>query len=80
LDSAPRTLAKVDLFAPGAQEHWYDAYAILHQQAPVQRLAGEGLTPGSDAFVHTRYGDIARVVKDWDRFPPERAALWSGRV
>lgn len=72
---APRTLAEVDLFAPGAQEHWYAAYAILHEQAPVQRLPGEGLTPGSDAFVLTKYEDISRVVKDWDRFPPTLSLL-----
>jgi len=75
LDSAPRSLAEVDLFAPGAQEHWYDAYAILHAEAPVQRLPGEGLTPGSDAFVLTKYEDIARVVKDWERFPPTLSLL-----
>ena len=72
---APRSLAEVDLFAPGAQEHWYQAYAILHEEAPVQRLAGEGLTPGSDAFVLTKYADISRVVKDWDRFPPTLSLL-----
>jgi cytochrome P450 len=71
----PRTLDEVDLFAPGAQEHWYPAYAILHAQAPVQRLAGEGLTPGTDAFVLTKYEDISRVVKDWDRFPPTLSLL-----
>ena len=71
----PRTLADVDLFAPGAQEHWYAAYAILHAEAPVQRLAGEGLTPGTDAFVLTKYEDIARVVKDWERFPPTLSLL-----
>lgn len=71
----PRDLAEVDLFAPGAQEHWYDAYAILHEQAPVQRLPGEGLTPGTDAFVLTKYEDISRVVKDWDRFPPTLSLL-----
>jgi cytochrome P450 len=75
LDSAPRSLSDVDLFAPGAQEHWYDAYAILHAESPVQRLAGEGLTPGSDAFVLTKYEDIARVVKDWERFPPTLSLL-----
>ncbi len=68
-------MAEVDLFAPGAQEHWYAAYAILHEEAPVQRLPGEGLTPGSDAFVLTRYDDIARVVKDWERFPPTLSLL-----
>jgi cytochrome P450 len=68
-------LEEVDLFAPGAQEHWYAAYAILHEQAPVQRLAGEGLTPGSDAFVLTKYADIKRVVRDWDRYPPTLSLL-----
>ena len=72
---APRTLAEVDLFAPGAQEHWYAAYAILHEQAPVQRLPGEGLTPGSDAFVLTKYEDVRRVVMDWERFPPTLSLL-----
>jgi len=72
---APRRLAEVDLFAPGAQEHWYAAYAILHAEAPVQRLPGEGLTPGTDAFVLAKYEDIARVVKDWDRFPPTLSLL-----
>ncbi|WP_017664847.1 cytochrome P450 [Porphyrobacter sp. AAP82] len=71
----PRTLADVDLFAPGAQEHWYAAYAILHEEAPVQRLPGEGLTPGTDAFVLTKYEDISRVVKDWDRFLPTLSLL-----
>ncbi len=72
---APRTLSQVDLFAPGAQEHWYAAYAILHEQAPVQILPGEGLTPGSDAFVLTKYEDVRRVVMDWDRFPPTLSLL-----
>ncbi|WP_086618846.1 cytochrome P450 [Erythrobacter tepidarius] len=72
---APRSLDEVDLFAPGAQEHWYEAYAILHAEAPVQRLAGEGLTPDSDAFVLTKYEDVRRVVMDWDRFPPTLSLL-----
>lgn len=71
----PRDIADVDLFAPGAQEHWYAAYAILHEQAPVQRLPGEGLTPGTDAFVLTKYEDVRRVVMDWDRFPPTLSLL-----
>ena len=33
------------------------------------------LTPGSDAFVLTKYEDVARVVKDWDRFPPTLSLL-----
>ncbi len=66
----PRTLEDVDLFSPGAQEHWYDAYPILHAESPVVRLPGEGLFPGSDAYILTKYADIARVVKDWERYPP----------
>ena len=27
----PMSLQDVDLFGPGAQEHWYDAYPILHK-------------------------------------------------
>jgi len=65
----PVTLADVDLFSPGAQEHWYEAYPILHREAPVQRIAGEGLLPGSDGYILTRYADIARVVRDPVRFP-----------
>jgi len=38
--SCPHQLDDVDLFSAGAQEHWYDAYAILHREAPVHRLAG----------------------------------------
>ena len=35
------SLADVDLFAEGAQEHWYEAYSILHAECPVVRLEGE---------------------------------------
>ena len=66
----PVSLDEVDLFSPGAQEHWYDAYPILHREAPVYILKGEGLTPGTDGFVLTRHEDINRVVRDPERFPP----------
>jgi cytochrome P450 len=66
----PVRLEDVDLFSPGAQEHWYEAYAILHEQAPVLRLPGEGAGPGSDGYILTKYADIARVVRDPVRFPP----------
>lgn len=73
--ACPRALADVDLFGPGAAEHWYEAYPILHDHAPVMRLAGQGLTPDRDAFILTRYADIARAVRDWDRFPPTLSLL-----
>jgi cytochrome P450 len=68
--ACPHALAEVDLFGPGAAEHWYAAYDILHAEAPVLRLPGEGLTPDRDAFVLTKHADISRVVKNWTRFPP----------
>ena len=64
----PRTLGDVDLFSPGAQEHWYEAYPILHREAPVMCIPEGGLTPGTDAFVLTKYDDIAKVVRDPVRF------------
>jgi cytochrome P450 len=66
----PHKLRDVDLFGPGAEEHWYDAYAILHREAPVHRLPGEGLTSETDAFILSRYEDINRVVKDPIRYTP----------
>jgi cytochrome P450 len=35
----PTRLEDVDLFSPGAQEHWYEAYPILHRDCPVVTLA-----------------------------------------
>ncbi len=66
----PRSIDEVDLFAEGSQERWYDAYPILHREAPVHRLPGEGLTPNTDAFILSRYEDINRVVKDPIRYTP----------
>ena len=65
----PAHLDDVDLFAPGAQEYWYEAYDILHAEAPVHRIAGEGFEPGTDAFILSRHEDIAMVVRDQQRFP-----------
>lgn len=64
----PVDLDDVDLFGDGAQEHWYESYEILHRDAPVLRVEGGGMTPGSDAFVLTKHADVSLVVKDPDRF------------
>jgi cytochrome P450 len=64
------TAEDVDLFSPGAQEHWYEAYPILHAQDPVRRIPGEGGAPGTDGFILTKYADILRVVRDPERYPP----------
>lgn len=66
--NCPHSLEEVDLFSPGAQEHWYEAYDILHEQAPVHRSPGEGFEPGTDAFILSKHEDIANVVRDQDRY------------
>jgi cytochrome P450 len=66
----PVSAADVDLFSPGAQEHWYEAYPVLHRESPVHRLPGEGHTPDHDGFILTKHADIMRVLADVDRFPP----------
>jgi cytochrome P450 len=68
--SCPASLADVDLFGPGCQEHWYEAYPILHKEAPVLVLPGEGIDGKGDAYVLTCFEDIERVVKDPARFTP----------
>lgn len=65
----PVDLQDVDLFGPGSQEHWYEAYPILHEQAPVLVLEGEG-PEGSDVYVLNCFKDIERVVKDPVRYMP----------
>jgi cytochrome P450 len=64
----PERLDDVDLFGAGAQEHWYEAYQILHRDQPVVRIAGGGPTPDIDAFVLTKLDDVSLVVKDPVRF------------
>ena len=64
----PVNLDDVDLFGEGAAEHWYEMYEILHRDAPVLRIPGGGLTPGTDAYVLTKHADIQRVVKDTERY------------
>ncbi len=71
----PYSPEQVDLFGPGAPEQWYAAYDVLHQQSPVKRLPGEGLTPDKDAYILTKHEDVSRVVKDWGRFPPTLSLL-----
>ena len=64
----PAHLDDVDLFGDGAQEHWHEAYQILHRDAPVLRIEDGGHTPGSDAFVLSKHADVSRVIRDPDRF------------
>ena len=73
--SCPQAVEDVDLFGPGAQEHWYEAYPLLHAAAPVLALPGEGLDDTSDAFVLSCFADIEAVVKDPERFTPLMSLL-----
>lgn len=66
--ACPAGLDDVDLFGVGAQEHWYEAYEILHSDAPVLRIEGGGLSPGTDAFVLTKHADVSLVIRDPERF------------
>ncbi|MDX2236344.1 MAG: cytochrome P450 [Hyphomonadaceae bacterium] len=66
----PTCVEEIELFAPGAQEHWYEAYPLLHAHAPVLRLPGEGAAPGADGLILSSHADILRVVRDPERFPP----------
>jgi len=66
--ACPVHLDDVDLFGEGAQEHWYEAYEILHRDSPVLRIENGGHMPGSDAFVLTKHADVSRVIRDPDRF------------
>jgi cytochrome P450 len=66
--TCPVDLDSVDLFGAGAPEHWYEAYEILHRDAPVLRIEGGGITPGTDAYVLTKHADVSMVVKDPVRF------------
>ena len=65
----PFSVEDVDLFAPGSQEYWFDAYRILHKDAPVLRIPGGGDTPDKDGFILTKYEDVARIVRDTETFP-----------
>lgn len=76
----PVHLDDVDLFSPGAQEYWYEAYDILHAEAPVHRIPGEGFEPGTDAFILSKHEDIAMVVRDQERFPVVTSLVLKGVI
>jgi cytochrome P450 len=65
----PVKLDEIDLFKAGQQEHWFDSYRILHEEAPILRIPGEGTTPGTDGFIVTKYEDIAMIIRDPYTFP-----------
>ena len=68
--ACPMQVGEVDLFAPGSQEHWYEAYSLLHEQSPVLKIPEGGKFPGTDAYVITKYEDISRIIRDPETFPP----------
>jgi cytochrome P450 len=66
--ACPVHVDDVDLFGAGGQEHWYEAYELLHRDRPVLRVEDGGLSPGTDAYVLTKHEDVVTVVKDPSRF------------
>ena len=58
----PGSPDEVDLFDPATQEHWYPAYDVLREQAPVWQI------PGTRTYVLTRYDDVALVLRRTELF------------
>lgn len=65
----PTGLHNLDLFSFGAQEHWFDAYRYLHEEAPILKIPGEGSGPGTDGYIVSKYDDIAHILADPINFP-----------
>ena len=53
-----------ELFEPGSQERWFDSYKVLHADAPIARIPGAGWFPGTDAFIVSKFEDIAAITRD----------------
>lgn len=53
---------QIDLLDPQVQEHCFDAYRILREQAPVH------YQPSLDMYVVTRHADVSTVLSDPDTF------------
>ena len=69
-----------ELFAPGSQERWFESYKILHTEAPIARIPGKGWIPGTDAFVVSKFADIAAITRDprfFDLMPEDISAAAS---
>ena len=69
-----------ELFAPGAQERWFESYKLLHHEAPIARIPGMGWLPGTDAFIVSKFEDIAAITRDprfFDLMPEDISAAAS---
>ena len=70
-----------DLFTPGAQERWFESYKVLHEEAPISRIPGAGWLPGTDAFIISKFEDIAQITRDprfLDFAPEDREVIRGG--
>ena len=65
----PHRLSDVDLLAPGAAEHWYEAYATPPAEAPALPPPRQWLKPDRDALVPTTYPTIRPRVRGADPYP-----------
>ena len=69
-----------ELFEPGSQERWFDSYKVLHEEAPIARIPGKGWLPGADAFIVSKFEDIASITRDprfFDLMPEDISAAAS---
>ena len=70
-----------ELFEPGSQERWFESYRVLHEEAPISRIPGAGWLPGTDAFVISKFDDIAAITRDprfLDFAPEDRDIIRAG--
>ncbi|MYI85870.1 MAG: cytochrome P450 [Dehalococcoidia bacterium] len=69
-----------ELFEPGSQENWFESYKVLHNEAPIARIPGKGWLPGADAFIVSKFEDIASITRDprfFDLMPEDLSAAAS---
>ena len=69
-----------ELFEPGSQERWFESYEVLHEEAPIARIPGKGWLPGADAFIVSKFEDIAAITRDprfFDLMPEDISAAAS---
>ena len=70
-----------ELFEPGSQERWFESYRVLHEEAPIARIPGKGWLPGADAFIVSKFEDIAAITRDprfFDLMPDEASPAAGG--
>ncbi|MEN3977139.1 cytochrome P450 [Emcibacter sp. SYSU 3D8] len=58
----------INFMDPVVQENWFEAYKVLHRDAPVYHMAD------LDMYIVTKYDDLDKVLKDPVGFPNDYSA------